>query len=57
MTVRVHTAAAVRDYPTGVRFSTEDEFNNLCVWGGRSAEELLAVFADGQWVLVEFTDG
>lgn len=53
--IRVHTAKAVHDFPAGTRFSTEEEYNNLCIWAG--AAELLAVFADGMWVLAEFADG
>lgn len=35
------------EFPDGVRFSTEK--HNLCIWGGRDAVQLVAVFADGQW--------
>lgn len=52
--IRVHTQKATHDFPEGARFSTEDEYNNLCIWAGRS--DLLGVFADGQWILVEFVD-
>ena len=51
--IRVHTAQSIHEFPQGNRFSTEEDFNNLCVW---NAAELLGVFADGQWVLVEFAD-
>ncbi len=39
------------------RYST-DEHNNLCVWGGRGNDVLLAVFAMGKWsrVVVEDAD-
>lgn len=52
--IRVHTDKKVHDFPTGTRFSTEDDYNNLCVW---DRTDLLGVFADGMWVLVEFVDG
>lgn len=51
--IRVHTSKAVHEFPSGTRFSTEDEFNNLCIW---ARNELLAVFADGMWVCTEFAD-
>lgn len=51
--IRVHTSSKVHEFPTGTRFSTEEGFNNLCVW---DRNELLGVFADGMWVLVEFVD-
>lgn len=51
--IRVHTAGKVFDYPDGNRFSTEEEFNNLCVW---NVDKLLAVFADGKWTGVEFVE-
>jgi hypothetical protein len=51
--IRVHTQKSVHDFPQGTRFSTEEEFNNLCVWCGG---DLLGVFADGSWVLAEFTE-
>jgi len=52
--IRVHTSSGVHDFPAGHRFSTEEEYNNLCIWAAKS--ELLGVFADGKWVLVEFCD-
>ena len=52
--IRVHTATKVHDFPHGTRFSTEDEYNNLCIW---DRTELLGVFSDGSWVLAEFCDG
>lgn len=51
--IRVHTAKSVHEFPSGTRFATEEEFNNLCVWAG---SELLAAFADGMWILAEFCD-
>ena len=30
--IRVHTAKTVHAFPLGTRFSTEDEYNNLCIW-------------------------
>lgn len=51
--IRVHTQKSVHDFPQGTRFSTEEEYNNLCVW---DRADLLGVFSDGQWVLVEFVD-
>lgn len=51
--IRVRTHKTSHDYFDGTRFSTEDEYNNLCIW---AKSELLAVFADGQWVSVEFCD-
>jgi len=51
--IRVHTSKMVHDFPSATRFSTEEEYNNLCVW---TNTELLAVFADGQWVMAEFVD-
>lgn len=49
--IRVHTQKSVHDFPQGTRFSTEEEYNNLCVW---AASELLGVFSDGSWMLAEF---
>lgn len=51
--IRVHTAKSVHDFLAGTRFSTEDEYNNLCVW---SETDLLGVFSDGSWILAEFCD-
>lgn len=51
--IRVHTAGTVHDFPAANRFSTEEEYNNLCIWSG---SDLLAVVADGKWVMVEFAD-
>jgi hypothetical protein len=51
--IRVHTPKNTHDFPAGTRFSTEEEYNNLCIWNGA---DLLGVFADGSWVLVEFAD-
>ena len=51
--IRVHTQKSVHDFPSGSRFSTEEEYNNLCIWSG---SDLLAVFSDSQWVLAEFVD-
>lgn len=51
--IRVHTQKDVHDFPDATRFSTEEDYNNLCVW---ARTELLGVFSDGQWVLVEFVD-
>ena len=51
--IRVHTQKAKHDFPDGTRFSTEEEYNNLCIW---DRTDLLGVFADGQWILVEFVD-
>lgn len=51
--IRVHTPGAVHDFPAANRFSTEEEYNNLCVWSGT---DLLGVFADGAWILAEFVD-
>jgi hypothetical protein len=52
--IKVHTPKTVHEFPTGTRFSTEEDYNNLCIW---DRTELLGVFADGMWVLVEFGDG
>lgn len=52
--IRVHTAKSVHDFPSGTRFSTEEEYNNLCIW---DHSDLLGVFSDGSWVLAEFVDG
>lgn len=52
--IRVHTGGKTHDFPTGTRFSTEEEYNNLCIW---DRSDLLGVFADGKWILVEFVDG
>lgn len=49
--IRVHTEKNIHEFPTGTRFSTEEEYNNLCVW---DKHDLLGVFADGMWILVEF---
>ena len=51
--IRVHTQKTAHDFPQGNRFSTEEEYNNLCVWSGH---DLLGVFADGAWILAEFVD-
>lgn len=51
--IRVHTDKKVHDFPAGNRFSTEEEYNNLCVW---ASNDLLGVFADGKWTLVEFIE-
>lgn len=51
--IRVHTSSKTHDFPDGTRFSTEEDYNNLCVW---AKTELLGVFADGKWILVEFVD-
>lgn len=51
--IRVHTSSKVHVFPAGTRFSTEEDFNNLCIWDGA---DLLGVFADGKWILVEFTE-
>lgn len=52
--IRVHTQKSVHDFPAGNRFSTEEEYNNLCIWDHRN--DLLGLFSDGNWVLVEFVD-
>lgn len=52
--IRVHTSRQVHVFPSGKRFTTEEEYNNLCIW---DKTDLLGVFADGQWILVEFCDG
>jgi hypothetical protein len=51
--IRVHTQKTKHDFPSGNRFSTEEEYNNLCIW---DRNELLGLFSDGNWVLVEFCD-
>jgi hypothetical protein len=51
--IRVHTDKGVHSFPKGNRFSTEEVFNNLCIW---NSQELLGLFADGKWVMVEFCD-
>ena len=51
--IRIHVPRAVHEFPTGTRFTTESDYNNLCIWDG---SDLLGVFADGMWVLVEFDD-
>ncbi len=40
-----------REFPTAARFLTEDVFNNLCLHD--SKDNLLAVFAQDQWISVE----
>lgn len=40
-----------RDYPTAVRFLTEDVFNNLCLHD--SKDILIAVFAQDHWISAE----
>jgi hypothetical protein len=52
----VHTEDDVREFPSATRFSTEQDYNNLCIWSG-GGEDLLAVFADGKWEAVEVIDG
>ncbi len=52
--IRVHTDKKVHEFPSGTRFTTEEEYNNLCIW---DRTDLLGVFADGMWILVEFVDG
>jgi hypothetical protein len=37
------------EFPDATRFSTEERFNNLCIWAGKDADVLVAVFADGRW--------
>jgi len=51
--IRVHTQKLVHEFPSGNRFSTEDEYNNRCIW---DRTDLIALFSDGNWVLVEFWD-
>ena len=51
--IRVHTAKEVHEFPTGTRFTTEEDFNNLCIW---DRTRLLCVFADGMWVSVQEND-
>lgn len=51
--IRVHTQKTIHDFPKGTRFSTEEDYNNLLIWSGT---ELLGVFADGSWILVEAVD-
>jgi hypothetical protein len=51
--IRVHTADEPLEFPDAIRFSTEEQFNNLCIWTGDKGQALLAVFADGKWVWVE----
>lgn len=48
--IRVLSVKGSHDY-TANRFSTDEEYNNLCVWQDRT---LVALFAEGQWVGVEF---
>lgn len=45
------------DFEDATRFST-DEHNNLCIWGGRKTDELMAVFHPSRWrgVMVEHDD-
>jgi len=52
--IRVHTPKTVHEFPTGTTFSTEKDYNNLCIWD--RSKLLLGVFADGMWVLVEELD-
>lgn len=51
----VHLPDEEVDFPAGNRFST-DEHNNLCVWGGRKTDALLAVFNTAAWVRVGVDD-
>lgn len=37
------------EFPDATRFSTEEQFNNLCIWMGDKGERLVTIFADGQW--------
>ncbi len=50
--ITVHTDTGSMEFPTAQGFSTENEFNNLCIWEDRNKERLLGVFADGKWVSV-----
>lgn len=44
----------VVEFDDATRFSTEDVFNNLCVWKAVDRDpdhdQLLHVFADGRWI-------
>lgn len=51
----IHTETETVPYGTATRFST-DEHNNLCVWGGKKTDMLLAVFHAGMWERVEVDD-
>ncbi len=51
MIVVVLESGQRREFPTAVRFLTEDVFNNLCLHDDR--DRLLAVFAQDQWLSVE----
>lgn len=37
------------EFPDARRFSTEDRFNNLCIWAGDKGDRLVTIFAEGQW--------
>ncbi len=43
------------EFPAATRFSTEDRFNNLCIW--ENDDRLVAVFADGRWEQVHGQSG
>jgi hypothetical protein len=51
--IRVHTGDKAHEFPNGNRFSTEESFNNLCVWEG---DILRGVFSEGKWVLAEIVE-
>ncbi len=44
-----------REYAGAARFLTEDVFNNLCLHNAK--DELIAVFAQDQWLSVEVSSG
>lgn len=54
ITVTTTTSDRV-EYPTAARFLTEDVFNNLCLHDDK--DNLLAVYAQDQWISVEVNDG
>jgi hypothetical protein len=43
------------EFDDATRFST-DEHNNLCIWGGKKTDALLAVFNAAVWVRVQVDD-
>ena len=49
--IKVHTPKTVHEFPDGIRYLTEEDYNNLCVLDRRDIP--IATFADGMWVMVE----
>jgi hypothetical protein len=47
--------ATTEEFDSATRFNT-DEHNNLCIWGGRKTDALLAVFNAAAWVQAGVVD-